>query len=263
MVWLPLIAGVVCFAALHRLGGARASARCSTSRLFRIRNFAVANLTTLTVYAGLDRRAPLRRPLPPAGGRLLAARGGPGDDADLAAALLPLAALRQARLRDRAAAADDARPDRRRARHAALHAARPGRVLRHRRAARGARLRPRALGDGGAADRDRARLGRRTPGRDRLRRQQRRLAGRRAARDRGARRGDLGPLRRAARLRARRRGRSAPGRGERRRRSEGTAARRPRRRRSRRGRGGRGSSPPPTDASTSAFHLGVAARRAS
>ena len=43
-----------------------------------------------------DRRPLLRRPLPPAGRRLLAARGRPGDDADLDPDLLPLAALRQA-----------------------------------------------------------------------------------------------------------------------------------------------------------------------
>ena len=55
-----------------------------------------------------DRRALLRRPLPPAGRRLLGAGGGPGDDADLAPALRPLAALRPARLGHRAAPADDA-----------------------------------------------------------------------------------------------------------------------------------------------------------
>ena len=54
-----------------------------------------------------DRRPLLRRPLPPAGRRLLGAGGGAGDDADLADPLPPLAALRQARLRHRAAAADE------------------------------------------------------------------------------------------------------------------------------------------------------------
>ncbi len=54
-------------------------------------------------------------------------------------------------------------------------------------------LRRRPLGDGGAADRDRARLGRRTPRRDRLGGQQRRLPRRRPAGDRCPRRGDLGP----------------------------------------------------------------------
>ncbi len=56
-----------------------------------------------------DRRPLLPRPLPPAGRRLLAAGGGPGDDADLADPLRPLAALGQARVGNRAAAADDRR----------------------------------------------------------------------------------------------------------------------------------------------------------
>ena len=86
--------------------------------LFRIRNFAVANLTTLAAYAGLI------------GGLFFVGlylqqvvgysplRGGPGDDPDLAHALRPLAALRQACLGHRAAAADERRADRRRPRAA-------------------------------------------------------------------------------------------------------------------------------------------------
>jgi EmrB/QacA subfamily drug resistance transporter len=52
LVWLPLIAGVVCFAAFV-LWEARAQRPMLDLSLFRIRNFAVANLTTLSVYAGL------------------------------------------------------------------------------------------------------------------------------------------------------------------------------------------------------------------
>ena len=52
LVWLPLIAGVACFAAFVAWE-ARASRPMLDLSLFRIRNFAVANLTTLTVYAGL------------------------------------------------------------------------------------------------------------------------------------------------------------------------------------------------------------------
>src|ERR1700744_5143121 len=52
LVWLPLVAGVACFAAFV-LWEARAPRPMLDLSLFRIRNFAVANVTTLTVYAGL------------------------------------------------------------------------------------------------------------------------------------------------------------------------------------------------------------------
>jgi EmrB/QacA subfamily drug resistance transporter len=52
LVWLPFIAGIVCFA-LFVLYEARARHPMLDLGLFRIRNFAVANLTTLTAYAGL------------------------------------------------------------------------------------------------------------------------------------------------------------------------------------------------------------------
>jgi EmrB/QacA subfamily drug resistance transporter len=52
LVWLPLIAGVVCFVAFV-VWEARAAQPMLDLSLFRIRNFAVANATTLTVYAGL------------------------------------------------------------------------------------------------------------------------------------------------------------------------------------------------------------------
>jgi EmrB/QacA subfamily drug resistance transporter len=52
LVWLPLAAGVACFAAFV-LWEARAARPMLDLSLFRIRNFAVANATTLTVYAGL------------------------------------------------------------------------------------------------------------------------------------------------------------------------------------------------------------------
>ncbi|MBS1880530.1 MAG: DHA2 family efflux MFS transporter permease subunit [Actinobacteria bacterium] len=53
LVWAPLAAGVFCFIAfvLHE---ARARHPMLDLSLFRIRNFAVANLTTLAVYAGLS-----------------------------------------------------------------------------------------------------------------------------------------------------------------------------------------------------------------
>jgi EmrB/QacA subfamily drug resistance transporter len=53
LVWIPLAAGVACFAAFL-LYEARARHPMLDLTLFRIRNFAVANLTTLTVYAGLS-----------------------------------------------------------------------------------------------------------------------------------------------------------------------------------------------------------------
>ncbi|MBS1679075.1 MAG: DHA2 family efflux MFS transporter permease subunit [Actinobacteria bacterium] len=52
LVWLPLVAGVVCFA-LFVIWEAVAARPMLDLSLFRIRNFAVANVTTLTVYAGL------------------------------------------------------------------------------------------------------------------------------------------------------------------------------------------------------------------
>jgi EmrB/QacA subfamily drug resistance transporter len=52
LVWLPLVAGVACFA-LFLVHEARARHPMLDLALFRIRNFAFANLTTLAAYAGL------------------------------------------------------------------------------------------------------------------------------------------------------------------------------------------------------------------
>ena len=52
MVWLPMVAGVVCFG-LFILREASARHPMMPLSLFRIRNFAIANLTTLSAYAGL------------------------------------------------------------------------------------------------------------------------------------------------------------------------------------------------------------------
>jgi Na+/melibiose symporter-like transporter len=52
LVWVPLVAGIACFA-LFVLHEARARHPMLDLALFRIRNFAVANLTTLSAYAGL------------------------------------------------------------------------------------------------------------------------------------------------------------------------------------------------------------------
>ena len=52
MVWVPMVAGVVCFG-LFILREATARHPMMPLSLFRIRNFWVANLTTLTAYAGL------------------------------------------------------------------------------------------------------------------------------------------------------------------------------------------------------------------
>jgi len=52
LVWVPFVAGIACFA-LFVLHEARARHPMLDLALFRIRNFAVANLTTLTAYAGL------------------------------------------------------------------------------------------------------------------------------------------------------------------------------------------------------------------
>ena len=52
LVWAPLLGGIACFA-LFLLHEARARQPMLDLGLFRIRNFAVANLTTLAAYAGL------------------------------------------------------------------------------------------------------------------------------------------------------------------------------------------------------------------
>lgn len=52
LVWMPLVVGIACFA-LFVLYEARARHPMLDLDLFRIRNFAVANLTTLSTYAGL------------------------------------------------------------------------------------------------------------------------------------------------------------------------------------------------------------------
>jgi EmrB/QacA subfamily drug resistance transporter len=52
LVWVPLVAGVACFVAFVAWEAVAKRPMLDLS-LFRIRNFAVANLTTLTVYAGL------------------------------------------------------------------------------------------------------------------------------------------------------------------------------------------------------------------
>ncbi len=52
LVWLPLIGGIACFA-LFIVREARARHPMLDLALFRIRNFTVANLTTLAAYAGL------------------------------------------------------------------------------------------------------------------------------------------------------------------------------------------------------------------
>ncbi|HXR31481.1 MAG TPA: DHA2 family efflux MFS transporter permease subunit [Solirubrobacterales bacterium] len=52
LVWIPFVAGIACFC-LFVLHEVRARHPMLDLGLFRIRNFAVANLTTLTAYAGL------------------------------------------------------------------------------------------------------------------------------------------------------------------------------------------------------------------
>jgi EmrB/QacA subfamily drug resistance transporter len=52
LVWVPLVGGIACFA-LFLLYEARARHPMLDLGLFRIRNFAIANLTTLAAYAGL------------------------------------------------------------------------------------------------------------------------------------------------------------------------------------------------------------------
>jgi EmrB/QacA subfamily drug resistance transporter len=52
LVWIPLLAGALCFA-LFIAWEARAKHPMLDLGLFRIRNFSVANLTTLSAYAGL------------------------------------------------------------------------------------------------------------------------------------------------------------------------------------------------------------------
>ena len=202
VVWVPMVVGVLCFG-LFILREATARHPMLPLGLFRIRNFWVTNLTTLSTYAGLIGGLFF------VGLYLQQVVGYSPLEAGLATTpisiLMFFLSPRFGRIASghRAAGADDRRPDRRRHRAAADDEDRPARELPPRRPPGPARLRRRALGDGGAADRDRARLGRRTPGRDRLRGQQRRLPRRRPAGDRRPRRGHLRQLRRQARRPAR------------------------------------------------------------
>ena len=216
MVWVPMVVGVVCFG-LFILREATARHPMMPLSLFRIRNFWVANLTTLTAYAGLigglffvslflqqvagysaleaglatTPISVLMFFLSPRFGRIAS-----GTGPRLPMCVGPIVGGIGLLLLLRVGADPDYVTD-----------VLPG----------PAGLRRRAFGDRRAADRDRARLGRRTPRRHRLRRQQRRLPGRGSARDRGARRRDLGPLRLQARRGARRRAGRRPrcGRGRR------------------------------------------------
>jgi EmrB/QacA subfamily drug resistance transporter len=52
LVWIPFVAGIACFV-LFAVHEARARHPMLDLSLFRIRNFAIANLTTLSTYAGL------------------------------------------------------------------------------------------------------------------------------------------------------------------------------------------------------------------
>ena len=202
IVWVPMIAGVACFA-LFVVHEARARHPMLDLALFRIRNFWVANLTTLSAYAGLIGGLFFV-------GLFLQQVGGYSPvEAGLATTPISLILFFLSPRWGRLASGTGPRlpmsrgADRRRP--GPDHAA-PGQRRRRipdRGAAGDPGLRPRPLGDRGAADRDRARLGRGTPRRHRLGRQQRRLARGRAAGDRRARRGDLGQVRRERRQRSR------------------------------------------------------------
>ena len=197
VVWAPMVAGVACFA-LFVAHEARARNPMLELSLFRIRNFRVANLTTLAAYAGLI------------GGLffvglfLQQVAGYTPVEAGLATTPVSLILFVLSPRWGRLASGIGPRlpmcagPIVGGIGLMLLTARRPRRELRRRRAARGARLRPRPLGDRRAADRDRARLGRGAPRRHRLRRQQRRRPRRRPARDRRAGGGDLGEVRAAS-----------------------------------------------------------------
>ena len=204
MVYVPLIGGVLLFAAFLLWESRYRHAMLDLS-LFRIRNFWVTNLETLIVYAGLIGAfffvtlflqqtmgyTPLEAGLAttptsvalfflsPRFGRFSTAVG-----PRLPMALGPIVGGIGLLLLTRVDASSDYVTD-----------VLPGIAA----------LRPRALGDGGAADGDGAQLGRGAARRHRLGHQQRRLAGRRAAGDRDPRRGDRGQLQVDDRRRARRR----------------------------------------------------------
>jgi EmrB/QacA subfamily drug resistance transporter len=220
-VWVPMVVGISCFA-LFILREARARHPMLDLTLFRIRNFWVTNLTTFSTYAGLigglffvglflqqvAGYSPLQAGLAttpisivmfflsPRFGKM-ASGVGPRTPMFIGPIVGGIGLLLLLRV---------------------------GSELPPRRTARSDRFRPRSLGDGGAADRHRARLGRGTTCRGGLGRQQRGFARSRSAGDRRPRRRDLGQLRLDDRFQPRpatalvRRRRSG-------RRSKGTAAR--------------------------------------
>ncbi len=163
--------------------------------LFRVRNFAVGNLTTLAIYAGPRRVHLLHRGLRPAGRRLHADRGRP-----LAAPahVADLPRCRRASARSptaRAAPLHVGRPDARRRRPAPVAAGQRTRELLHRSVLPGVLV----FGFGlppTVAPLTATVLGSVEPGPlgSGQRRQQRRRAGRRPARDRRGRRGGVGGL---------------------------------------------------------------------
>ncbi len=211
MVWLPMVVGIASFI-LFIVREAYARHPLLPLGLFKIRNFSIANLTTLSAYAGLigglffvglflqqvAGYSPLEAGLAttpisvlmfflsPRFGKVASGTGPrlPMSAGPIVGGIGLLLLLRVG-----------SDPE-----------------LRDRRPSRPADLRRRALGDGRAADGDRARLRRRTPRGNRLGRQQRCLQGRRPARDRDPRRGDLRPLRHRARQPAGQRAALWPGR---------------------------------------------------
>ena len=196
LVWVPFVGrGPSPTFSLFLLHEAHARQPMLDLGLFRIRNFAIANVTTFAAYAGLIGGLFLRRPLPAAGDRLHAAGGGLATTP--ISILLFVLSPRFGRLASGTGPRLPMTAGPIVAGLGLLLMLRVGseRRLPHRSAAGDPRLRPRPLGHRGAADRDRARLRRGTPGRDRLRRQRRHLQGGRPACDCGPWRHHLGPLR--------------------------------------------------------------------
>ena len=162
LVWAPLLLGVLSFAAFV-WWESRARAPMLPLELFRSRNFSAVNLATLCVYAGLIGGSFFITLFLQQVAGFTAFQAGAATTPITIVMFVLSARFGAPRKPDRAAPGDGCRADHRRRRPGAARAPGQRSELPRRRAALDAALRARAGDDRGAADHDRARLGRGAP----------------------------------------------------------------------------------------------------